>query len=1533
MHWLNPFGWLALLLAVPIILLYFLRLYRQEAVVPSLLLWEAVLADRRANRPWQKLRRNWLLFLQLLALLALVVALARPALPVPLALRGQVLVLLDVSASMQARHADHPTRLDAAKAELRRLADTLSTNDRVTLITVGPALDVLLPEGDLAAFRRALDTVTPTDGPADWGAAAALASGLAAGDDITTLLVTDAASAAPFPALPGDVRLVFVGGEQANTGIVALALRRSTEGLAAFVRVRNYGPPTARALSIYAEGVFIERRELALPADGEASLVISDLPALAWLEARLDSDDALPLDDRAWVALPAEAGGHVLLLTPGNRFLAQALRGLPALQVTQAVAPPPAADTYAYGLLVADGPITGTLPALNQWLIAPGAGTLCGEPGAVFTPTATARGQWGHPLLEYVEWSEVHIARARRYTPPPDATVLIETAAGPLLWLVERPGQRVACQAFALRDSDLPLRLAFPILTANLVGWLLPEASAEPVTPLPAGQFWSPTLPPDAEDVVIITPSGVRLPLTPRAVLPTRAGLYRLEANTAAGRFTRYAALALLDDAESDLAPRPLTVGGQVLPTTSELAPGYRELTRWPLLVALLLLLLEAWVWWRPRLWPVRRPARLKGDVALALRFLLLLTLLLALLDVRWTRRTRELAVVFLLDRSASTQAAWENDLAFVREALAAKAPGDRAALVVFGADAWVDRALSPLPELAPLATFPRVHATNIEEALRLGLALIPADAPGRLVLLSDGLETVGRARQTLGEAGARGVDFVVVSGGAALPPGEVWLAELRLPTRVYPGDTIPLAAVVGADRAQAAALTWAVGGDAGQQALALQPGESAFAFSARAGEPGFMPLRVCVAAAADTFPQNNCADGWVRVEGAPQVLVVGDPDERSALVAALSASGLEVVAVDPEAMPATAQSLVPYASVVLVNTPARRLPDNALTALQTFVRDLGGGLIAIGGPSSYGVGGWLRTPLEEALPVSMLLEDPQRFPPMMMVIVIDKSGSMGATEGGKTKIRLAAEAAVRVAEGLNDADILAVVAFDDRPADTIGPASLTERETLIAQTLRLQPGGGGIYMYDSTVYAEQLFLQVDPAPGMLRHILMLADGADAEQQAGVLALTERLQSEGYTVSVVAIGEGQDVPFLEQMAEAGNGRFYLTRQAADLPDIFGEEVLRAKRSYIVEEPFYPQPVTRWDPVAGLSATPPLQGYVAAAAKPGAQVVWQTAQDDPLLAAWQYGLGRSVAWTSDARARWAAGWVAWEDFSRFWGSVARWSLAAPADEGLALRVEPRGEQARVVVDALTPDGDYADGLQLGLRVSDFTGELAPQDIVLHQTASGRYEGEFALAGQRGLLLNLTGERRFATGWSPPPPAEYLPGDADAALAQLVTHGQGRLETDPAATFARTLRGRRLGDPLAPWLALAVALLWPVDIAWRRLSLTGAGVARVVGRWGARLWVGLRVRWPRRRRSRATPSSEPSLAARVRARAGQSQPPPPMAPGDALSPPMPPETEPVILQPQPKPAPPPAASPSASDEGEDTLASRLRRRLKE
>ncbi len=1438
MRFLSPvYLWLSGL-ALPIIALYMLRLYRHEMPVASILLWQTAVADRHVNRPWQRLRRHWLLALQLFILLTLVFAAARPALPASESPQGQVLVLLDASASMQAVRSDGGSRYEVALVELRKLADSLERTARVTVISVESVPRVLVLDGDAATLRRYLPAFSPTDGAANWESAAELAWGLAQGEDITTLVVSDAAFSQLLPVLPGRVQIHAVGDASPNIGIVAFSLRHNAESYTAFVRVLNAGPTRSATLLLLGEDEVLARRTLNVAAGSETTFSFPDLPAWRWFEVRLDdAADVFPLDDRAWATLSLHSNGHILLVTPGNRFLDLALRALPGMDIKQATTLPQ--DTTGADVIVMDQPGDALALSGNVWLIRPGEGTACGKPTDVFTPTATLHAH-AHSLLKHVYWNDVHIARATRYVTPADAITLLEVPEGPLLWVVNRPGQRFFCQAFALQDSDLPLRAAFPILASNIMGWLLPQTSTAPIHPLPAGVEWVPSLPLDATAATLFAPGGATMDLLSEdhTPLPHRAGLYRLQIETAAGNQTHYAALALLDPAESDVRARPdLAVGLGALREETPLT-GWRDLSWAGILLALALLLVEASIWlWRDaddhgfR----RRFANLRyAQRPLMLRLALLSALFLALADARLPRFTRDLVTVFIVDRSASMEAQAQEIEAFLKTAWESKKTRDRAAVIVFGGEAQVIRPLSESPLTSDLTAVPCRDATDIGAAVKLGVSLIPEGAPGRLVLITDGLETRGDGAAALLQAHARGVETLVASVGDDENKPEVWLDEVHLPARAYPGDVVEASVSLRATISQPVRLMWSAGTEIGEAVWQVSNGQGSYLISFSAPDSGLVPVRVCVAAEADTHSENNCGGAWLRIEGAPRVLVVGVVEERAALVTVLTQTGLEVVAALPAEFPLSAQVLSDYVAVVLVNVPLRSLPLQAGEAIRTYVRDLGGGFVAVGGPESFGVGGWSSTPLEEILPVMTQVQDPRRFPPLAMIIVIDKSGSMGApdVDMGVPKIRLAAEAATRAAETLNDHDTLAVVAFDDRPADTIGPFWGNDRALLSERLMHLQAGGGGIYVRDSLAYADWLFAhEFDLVAAQQRHVILVADGSDAEQQAGTLAQVATLRAYGATVSVIAIGSGNDVTFLREVAREGEGRFYLTESAADLPVIFTEETTRARRSYIVEEVFYPRVGVAWEPLADYTTFPPLAGYVATTPKIDAEVpLWAVVGVDPLLAVWQYGLGRVAAWTSDATGRWAIDWMRWDDFPYFWGTIVRWVLPSSSDDGIALDVVAEGDLARITLDVWERDsGNYAEGLDIGLQASQMGGIAPIAETLLRQTAPGRYETTLALDNAVApWIFHITGARQLTMGWVSPYATEFVPGSTEKALARLIGRSRAQWLTKPSQAFAPTLSGRESGSALRSLFLVSVAMLWPLDIAVRRLIVKRADV---------------------------------------------------------------------------------------------------------
>ena len=613
------------LLALPIIALYMLRLRRQEQLISSTLLWLELVRDQAANAPWQKLRRNLLLLLQLLILAALVLALARPTLRVPGFGGGNVIVLLDASASMQATDGQDGTRFDDARAEVERIIRGLSGGDRLTLIRAGQTPGVLAAAtDDRGALRRALQTAAPDNGPADWSAAFALAAGSAQGlGDPRIVIVSDGRLPDGLPALPGEVGFAAVGRSGDNLALKALAARPTAGGADLLVSAQNTGPAGRSALlNLYVNGSLVDSRRVDLEPGEELAQTWS-LPANAGtVEARLEpregTADYLALDDRAWAVLDRGETRRVLLVSEGNLFLERLFAVLPGYEVTRvapedapgvAAATPGEFDLYVYDSVTVPAQLPGNSLIFNPQPDQPAAdsATPLLTVGGVFSDTTAVRVA-DSTLLAGTEWGAITIAEGREVEAPALES-LVDATGGPLLLVGESAGQRVAVFTFDLRATDLPLQIAFPVIMANITAWLSPgRVVAAEETVLPGAIV---TLVPDARAtaVSVTRPDGAvweqetQTSGEPLLFSDTQqTGLYRVAFVDGSGESRPAGAFAVnfFFPDESSIAPVETLRIGQVdvMGGNAELQ-GLRELWPWLLGAGLGVLLLEWWLTYR----------------------------------------------------------------------------------------------------------------------------------------------------------------------------------------------------------------------------------------------------------------------------------------------------------------------------------------------------------------------------------------------------------------------------------------------------------------------------------------------------------------------------------------------------------------------------------------------------------------------------------------------------------------------------------------------------------------------------------------------------------------------------------------------------------------------------------------------------------------------------------------------------------------------------------------------------------------------
>ncbi len=815
----------------------------------------------------------------------------------------------------------------------------------------------------------------------------------------------------------------------------------------------------------------------------------------------------------------------------------------------------------------------------------------------------------------------------------------------------------------------------------------------------------------------------------------------------------------------------------------------------------------------------IRGTMRLTGlrrASAITVRVLIMLLLIAVVAGVTPYQRTEQRNVIFVADRSASL----DNDEAlaqWVNAAIEGKAERDRAAVVSFGLHAAVDRALTE-EQAGGFALRTEVNRSfsHISGGLQLAAGLLPDG--GRLVLLSDGEENTGdllkqgRRLRDLGIA----VDVVYLPKHTA---ADAALESLRVPSALKLGEKFAFEiAVMSTFAGEAELRLYEDNAEKAKVVVQLEAGENRFALQSVANEPGFHRYRAEIYAAEDRQAQNNTAYAFSRVDGPPRVLVVeGAANSSGNIASALQASFIPYDVILPEQLPVELADYARYDSLILNNVPATRIAEAPMRNLETAVADYGIGLVAIGGKDSYGLGGYYKTPVEKALPVYMDLKGKRQLPSLGLILVIDKSGSM---DGGK--LELAKEAALRTVELLRDQDTVGVIAFDSSPWWVVEPVQLNERDRVMSAIQGIQPSGGTeIYTAVETGLNRMLDVKAQR-----KHIILLTDGQSGSRS-GYGGLTSAMRENDITMSTVAVGDGADTALLESLARDAQGRYYFTNDQSTIPAIFSRETTMMSRTYIVENRFTPAVGQAGDWAELLSrGLPAVDAYVATTPKETAERVLVSPLGDPLLARWQYGSGRTVAWTSDLTGQWAKDWAAWEDFPDVFAQWVKWTFPQFAGEPYEVAAEWQGGEAKLRIRESSGDGELADDLHA--VVTDEHGgrsELAPIPV-----APGEYEAHVKVEGPGVYLTQIGGSLSgFVIPYSP----EYRVSDAGGKekLEQLaaVTGGRMLVLERPEAAFEgpRTVT-KQYRDMTRPMLILAL-LLWLADIAIRRLSIPWA-------RWG-------------------------------------------------------------------------------------------------
>lgn len=845
--------------------------------------------------------------------------------------------------------------------------------------------------------------------------------------------------------------------------------------------------------------------------------------------------------------------------------------------------------------------------------------------------------------------------------------------------------------------------------------------------------------------------------------------------------------------------------------------------------ICLLLLIPSGWLTWYLAQQSLAGLSPSRARLGLVLRGVIVLMLVLALAGTRMVRRVSRECVIFVVDVSDSISKSRQKDaISYVNSAVQKLRGDQKAGLVVFGGDASVETAPSELKKLDRIYSIPDTHQTNISQAIGLGLALFPEECAKKIVLLSDGNETMGKCSEQAMLAGSEDVsiDVVPISSEVA---HEALLDKIICPGTAKIGEPFDLKVIaVSKEPATGVVRILRNGVQTDQRAVQLVKGKSILTFQQSVAKAGSYEYKAILDCKQDTLTENNVALGYTMVKGKPKVLYVeGSVGQEKYLASALRSSDIEVELRGRSGIPTSPADLHGFDAVVLSDIPASCMTMDQMSLLRSGVYDMGIGLTMIGGEQGFGAGGYLGTPIEDALPVEMSVRKKKVMPSLSVVVAIDKSGSMGMEMGGVPKIQLAADAAASVVKMLQPIDYVGVIICHDHPVTVVPMQQADKKEDAYSEISTIQAGGGGIFCYPTMELANEI---ISPTPSRVKHVVLIADGDDSKGQEGTIDLVRKMAARRITVSTVAVGSGHDIEFLKAVAAVGHGGFFIAKGATDLRALVLKDVMSVSKSLIVEEPFIPVADPASPELSGIRTDqiPPLLGYVTTSGKPSARVSLISHKKDPILATWQYGLGRSAAFTSDCKARWSARWVAWPEYGKFWSQVIRSTMRKNPSSDFQTVVDVEGGTGSVTIDAVDDKGEFINQLKFAATV--VTPDYKSHSLAIDQTGPGRYEGGFEASKIGNYLVSVSRKDQSAVApdvnvVSIPYPPEYKSIDTNLDLLRdLAARSGGQFSPRADEVFGRNFRGASAHVDIWRFIVLISALLLPIDIAVRRLTMS-------------------------------------------------------------------------------------------------------------
>ncbi len=857
--------------------------------------------------------------------------------------------------------------------------------------------------------------------------------------------------------------------------------------------------------------------------------------------------------------------------------------------------------------------------------------------------------------------------------------------------------------------------------------------------------------------------------------------------------------------------------------------------------------------------------SRGKAITTFAFRCLVIVLLAAALAHPSWVKKGEGVTVTIILDRSQSIPLPLKEEaVRFLRKASLvrdSREPDDRVAVVTVAREANIAAMPDVYSEVSAGQDVTDPTATNLASGVRIALAIMPDDTANRLLIASDGNETVDSVAEAAEIAKANKVPIDVLLLEYEYD-NEVIFDRIRAPARARVGQTSTITMSLRSQRPTTGTIYLKMDGtvldlngtdDGDGMRVSLESGRNVYQLEISLDQSGATQFEATFEPddpSADYIDRNNNAYAVTFVGGEGKVLVIDDGvSESQYLMQALRDSNIEVQRIGPGGL-VNLVYLTSFDAVILCNIPRYSFDDAQDNMLHAYVHDLGGGLIMLGGPQSFGAGGWIDSETAKVLPVKLDPPSSRQLPRGALALIMHSC----EMPQGNFWAQKVAEAAIN---SLSRLDYVGIVEFGGWGGGGGGgfagsswafPMQLVgDRKAALAATKKMAMGD----MPDFQSSMQVAHAGLTTIRAGQKHAIIISDGDPSPPTPKLLGQYVSAKITVTTVMVGGHGTLIDRSHMQAVANKTGGNFYNVTNPKKLPEIFMKEAQLVSRSLIQEgEIFQPQVASRLPgPTDGFTAVPEIDGYVLTAAREGltqnAFVIATKEGVDPLYASWNYGLGRSIAYTSDITGRWGGRWPSWGEFRTFWEQSVRWVMRPTGERNVSITTHQDGDIAVVEVEALDDDAQSLNFLNAGAQVHRPSGETEP--VLLQQVGPGRYRMQFVTDEAGAYIVDVsyrTGDQERAShlqaAVAVPYSDEFKSVKHNAALLrQLAEDTGGRMLAANDPEVADLFKRDDLTIPKSPkriWdlLTILAAALFLFDVAARRLTIDPAKIRAMAGR---------------------------------------------------------------------------------------------------